>query len=115
MADIHSKRRSTCHGTIVGLSLLSQMSGIFCDLFESVAFSVAPRSCPVITAVRNQPLYQDAKDVHRVSSLSMSVVGANIIILLFQRGDVNFDRRDVMTMRYDSALRGIDFKSKPNK
>ncbi len=44
-----------------------------------------------------------------------AVRGANIIILLFQNGDVNFDRRDVMTMRYDSALRAIHFKSKPNK
>ena len=43
------------------------------------------------------------------------VGGANIIILLFQNGDVNFDRRDVMTVRYDSALRGIDVKSKPEK
>ena len=61
MADIHSKRRSTCHGAIIVALALSQMSGIFSDLFESIAFSVAPRSCPMITAVRNQPLNQDAK------------------------------------------------------
>ena len=58
---------------------------------------------------------EDFDGVADVRRKRRSTFRTYIIILLFQNGDVNFDRRDVMTVRYDSALRGIDVKSKPEK